>query len=682
MNTTNPGKPVTHTHNAWWQEDQVVIIYESREPVSTIADGIIISRKESIVKSLEKPVSDLNGFLSNKGFSISPIMVENTARSPLNVQVNQNPELIGKYLFTTMTAEREALTTIICFFRFMDQNLPQMTSGGALASRMQGNAQNEGVKGNTQDGDAGDSQHVNSSGRTTPKGSVPRIVDTINENLQLLQTERYTNDIRLIAACPSWYCGATTNGDPGPGDPPKPTGCPQMPPFPLPGHLSCQDTPGLWPITFPTLSAEMQDLTGDGVSVFVLDTMPKTGDLARAAEAAGEHNVLLLDVVNNVTHNYQLLPDSLDIPSIRQPATGKDIDGNLIGFRVPDHGLSVAGIIRDIAPSTQVECIRVLNDMCVGDMTTVTKALEYIANRMSMLNPDTQRRGDLYQKPVVINLSMVISPSDEDITNQQIDSALDLIRTNLLIPIKSLLQLGAVVVASAGNEADIHTDSGPSGSVAERPEALYPAAFAYDSVMINALAPNPVEILPVGAIDSKGNVTSYSCYPGPKGLATYGGAVPKKAATPSSNGMTQVTDIDAVIGLYSDMWYAALSHADPHPRYSAPNAHGWAYWVGTSFATPIITGLTARVMEAQLRGQIAQGTSVCHCMLHDVASANTIWSQVPSTVSAEGNILGKMIMAVQQCSSGTVEGQGQTQSKKDEDEGEGSVHIKISYERE
>lgn len=671
MNTTNPGKPVMHTHNAWWQEDQVVITFETRSPIIAFLDGRIVSNKEAIIASLnidgsvrdvvDAPKDGLKAFLRTHNFSIESIKVQDTLRSPSGEPAVPDPNLIGKYLFSSETSNHEQVTMVVCFFRFVDNNPP--------APLMPIDGAQQGAKG----------QEI-SYPPQQPKGSVPRIVDTINANLQVLK-DQY-NVKYITSACPAWYCGATGSNPPGPGTPPLPTGCPQMPPFPLPGHLSCPDTPGLWPMSFPTLSAEMQDLTGDGVYVFVLDTMPKPGDLTRAAEAAEDHNLLLLDVVNNVTHNYQLLPDSLDVPSRRQPATGKDIDGNLIGFRVPDHGLAVAGIVRDVAPSAQVECIRVLNDMCVGDMSTVTKALEYIANRMSSINPDTHKQGDLYQKPVVINLSMVISPSDEDITNQQIASDIDLIRTNMLEPIKSLLQLGVVFVSSAGNEADIHTGTGLSGSVAQRPEALYPAAFAYDSEMINALAPNPVEILPVGAVDSKGNVTSYSCYPGPQGIATYGGTVPKKAATRSPDGMTQVTDIDAVIGLYSDMWYAALSHADPHPRYPTPNAHGWAYWVGTSFATPIMTGLTARVMEGRLRGQIAQDKSVCHCMLNDVASADTIWSQLPATVSAEGYILGKMIVAVQQCSSGTIEGQEQTHSKKHEDQDEGSVHIKISYERE
>ena len=671
MDMTNPVKTVTHTHNAWWQEDQVVITFESREAIVSFLDGNIVSNKAAIVESLKIPT--LNEFLATKGFSISPIQVTDTLRPPSGVQVEQDPNLIGKYLFPTANAEQQILTTAICFFRFKELNVAHPTqsvnAGTNMPPATQGHVQDDDDKGEAEDNDADDRQ----TGGTTPKGPVPRIVDTINANLQVLRAEPY--NLHITAACPAWYCGATTQTDF-----PRPTGCPQMPPFPVPAQLSCPDSPGLWPMSFPTLSSEMQDLTGDGVNVFILDTMPKPGDIARAAEAAEDYNLLLLDVAKNVIHNYQLLPDSLDVPSPHQPATGKDIDGNLIGFRVPDHGLCVAGIIRDVAPSAQVECIRVLNDMCVGDMATVTKALEYIANRMSSINPDTKQHGDLFQKPVVINLSMVISPEDNDITNQQVTSALDLIRTNLLKPIMSLIQLGGVFASSAGNEADIHTTSGASSSATGRPKALYPAAFAYDSVMASALPFHPVEILPVGAIDSKGNVTSYSCYPGPKGIATYGGGVPKKATTHSTTGMTQVTDIDSVIGLYSDLWYAALAHSDPHPRYPAPNAHGWAYWVGTSFATPIIAGLAARVMEGKLRGQIPQTASVCHTILHDIANADTIWTQVPADVSSDGNILGKMIMAVQQCPGGTTGSQGHTKEKEDEDEG--SVHIKISYERE
>ncbi len=670
MDKTNPMLPM---HNAWWQENQVTITFETTTPIVTESRDGIISNKPVIVNSLK--IENLTRFLAQNGFSISSINVQDTLRSQVGQQAEQDPNLIGKYLFRTVTADRQVVTSAVCFFNFDDANSQSMSSSMNTGSGMDmppaktGDAEGNDKRDNG-DNDADDPPQKSGNGGTPPaKSAVPRLVDLINANLKTLQAAPY--NIPITAACPTWYSA---------GNPILPTGCPAIPPIPISENLSCASSPGLWPISFPTLSSDMQEMTGDGATVFVLDTLPKPGDMSRAAEAAEEHNLLMLDVLNNVTFNYQLLPDSLDVPGPNQPTTGKDIGGYLIGFHIPDHGLYIAGIVRDIAPGAHVECVRVLNDMCVGNMATVAKALETIQYRMSEINPDTKMQGDLYQKPVVINLSMVISPSDKNIQQQQVASDLDLIRKNLLIPIQTLIQLGAVFIASAGNEADLRADAAAMNPSGKRPKALYPAAFAYDTVLGNALPFNPIEIIPVGAVDSKGNTTTYSCYPGPKGIATYGGEVPKAAATPGPGGMTQAIDIDAVIGLYSNLWYPALSHTDPHPRYPVPNAHGWAYWVGTSFAAPIITGLAARVIEAKLRGQIPLTASVSHTILNTVANQQTTWTRVTPDVSTDGNIVGQMIMAVQQCPDDSTPGKAHKHETEDEDEIEVNINeVNITY---
>ena len=70
-------------------------------------------------------------------------------------------------------------------------------------------------------------------------------------------------------------------------------------------------------------------------------------------------------------------------------------------IEIADHGLFIAGIIHDIAPSAKIECVRVLDLYCVGDLYMFHDALQYIENRML-------QGGDLYQQPVVINMSLVI----------------------------------------------------------------------------------------------------------------------------------------------------------------------------------------------------------------------------------------------------------------------------------
>ncbi len=269
-----------------------------------------------------------------------------------------------------------------------------------------------------------------------------------------------------------------------------------------------------------------------------------------------------------------------------------------------DHGLFIAGIVRDIAPDAHVECIRALNDYCAGESTAFVKALETVANRMLLANPDDDnKQGDLYQKQVVINLSCVIPPDDVLIEHGITDPSA--VRNEIYKPIKDLVDLGALFVASAGNEGD--TRYQPANPSHVRPVALYPAQFAYKGVA--GKPPLGSSMIPVGAVDEHGKPTTYSCYPGNLGIATYGGDVPKHFKQDESGCFTEAEDIDALIGIYTSLSYPALLLEDCRPTYPVPNAHAWAYWSGTSFATPIITALAARFLQYKLLLAVQQCAS-------------------------------------------------------------------------
>src|SRR5260370_31238402 len=95
---------------------------------------------------------------------------------------------------------------------------------------------------------------------------------------------------------------------------------------------------------------------------------------------------------------------------------------------------------------------------------------------------------------------------------------LDKLRKDLLNSIQSLVNFGVVFAASAGNEGDLRFQ--PMNPNGERPEALYPAAFAYHGLV------HPRMMIPVGAVDKHGNAASYSCYRGPRRIAPYDGGSP------------------------------------------------------------------------------------------------------------------------------------------------------------
>lgn len=122
-----------------------------------------------------------------------------------------------------------------------------------------------------------------------------------------------------------------------------------------------------------------------------------------------------------------------------------------------------------------------------------------------------------------------------------------------------------------------------------RMQARYPAAFS--------------EVISVGAVDKSGNAAPYSDYPAlppyHNGIATYGGGLPTpEPSSPDPGVVTRIDDtkpIDAPRGVYSSPSYPGLSADDK--EYKARNNSAWAYWSGTSFATPIISAVAARLLE-------------------------------------------------------------------------------------
>ena len=435
-------------------------------------------------------------------------------------------------------------------------------------------------------------------------------------------------------------------------------GCPVSPPIPVeePGAS------GRCKISLRHLPDSLQDATGDSVTVFILDTLPPPDKIENAANNANS-NMLLQGMTTGMTkaQPFNAAPPAINlnysfnvnVPDPAQSATtGKDIYGRLVGFPMPDHGLAIAGIVRDLAPDANIECIRVLNDYGVGDINSLGNALNSIYNRMSQVNPDTGQQGDLYQKPVVINLSLVVLPPENDVrvTSDILQSTRDLLYSHM----QNLADLGAVFVASAGNDTDPRD---PKMNPTEmRFGSRYPAAFADDDIY------TLTSMIPVGAVNRQGKAASYSNYPGLHGIGTYGGELPKPepwlpSAMSHINAHVHTTNIDALCGVYTNSAYPALSgndHYPPlspevvpqgttYPHYMPSNSSTWAYWSGTSFATPIISALAARILQ----GKQPKDVDVRQAII-DAAKEETKW-----TGTEKGDVSGPMIMASQTWNDGT-----------------------------
>ena len=569
MNATQRGMFMFTEHVAWWPNNQVALTFHSSlHPTQ--------DNKQHIIDSLH--LDDINRFLGEKlqltlqSFDDKDISHPSEEKKEGESTSDEGGEEdkddhneknlnspLGKYLFPSPDPE-EPGSTLIAFF-----NVEPVTGA-----------------------DADQTDHTVAV--VNLFNTTPFIIGSSGERILIPPTS------------PNWDGGAT-------GD--VIHGCPAVPPMPVPTNSSC--TSGDSQISFQDLNEEIQNSKGEGVRVLILDTIPLPDIITNASNDANPpggvaRNQLLQEMTSGMQSTntfaaesslnadppaisvyYQSLSDDLENGDV--PETGKDINLQLVGYELPDHGLFVAGIIRTLAPRARIECVRLLNDFGVNTLSSLIQALEVIQIRMTT--------GDLRNTPVVINLSLVMTPYDDMfgdlgfITQDDAQKDIDL-RKALHDAITSLVNDGAVIVAAAGN--DSHSREMP-----DQMGPRHPAAYT--------------EVVAVAAVKGDGNAAPYSNSVAPDhGIATYGGgvAMPVNPQTPGlpvaptpTSCMTGAKDIDALVGVYTTLTYPRLVGPEPpdipgdcNETYPASQPDNyWAYWSGTSFSTPIISALVARILE-------------------------------------------------------------------------------------
>ena len=589
----------------WWVKNQVAFTFQSALPPTP-------ENKQPIINSLH--LTDLNEFLQRNQLSLQSFGEQDIAHPAPEVEGSTSPldeslGVLGKGLKAAGEGIEKLGETI-------------EDSGEKIIER----GEKVGGNGNGADNDL-----------TNPRGkylfpSPDRSGSTMITFFNIVPTENDPPDdvgvdqtVKVVNLFNNTPVIVTTSGEEiippiampnwlGGGTPDSTHGCPASPPIPVTAGDQCIAS-GYCPITLDGLSPTMQERFGDGVTVFVLDTMPTAEQLSNASNLANppgsgiRMNLLLQDMVTgmqsadtfsgivlnanapaiNVYHPQ--FPDYLE--NENAPRTGRDLYRILYGFKMPDHGLFVAGIIRDLAPNAKIECVRVLNDYGVGRVNDLMQALEIIQGRMI--------GGDLQGLPVVINLSLVITPESElfgtlgFVLPEQPDGPPDtILREGLHQVIQSLVNSGAVIVASAGNDSN-------SPEMPGRVGPRYPARFS-ETVSVASVTK--------GGVASIFSNMATATPEQPNGIATLGGNVAEPVAPIPPDCMTGATDIAYIIGVYSSDFYPKLSVNDCNDYYSAPNTSAWAYWSGTSFATPIISALAARMIEGLAAGSVPSSQQV------------------------------------------------------------------------
>ncbi|MFN2199692.1 MAG: S8/S53 family peptidase [Caldilineaceae bacterium] len=219
-----------------------------------------------------------------------------------------------------------------------------------------------------------------------------------------------------------------------------------------------------------------------------------------------------------------------------------------------DHGVFVSSLVQAFAPKANVHLYRVLKDSGEADTWLLaTKVMKFLGEN----SPSRTT-------PVVLNFSLglwCLEPPPEHWQEEETPFAmLDRLLTEAE-------EAGAVIVAAAGNDSNRFEDYvlGPA----------YPASAPFS--------------ISVGAAALSGSPTCYSHQaqvfaPGGDGIAS---ATPPATPIPDSASTYCVPNHESCTS--DDCEYGVLGLSADSPSH-------YAYWSGTSFASPIVSGLAARIL--------------------------------------------------------------------------------------
>jgi hypothetical protein len=380
--------------------------------------------------------------------------------------------------------------------------------------------------------------------------------------------------ITLVSVSPNWLAGGVAHG----------IGVVSPGAWPEQAHVEA----GRWPqFILRAKNLEAETSQGNGLHIAILDTAPCLHEIVAAYKKWCEPAEAFLH--QNVVTPHRLIESMLcpDGPLHVYPATLEDL--RLVApytslghpYSMPDHGLFVAGIIHTFVPQATLHLYEVMNSYGVGCVETLLKGLIN-----ALKQPD-------HQRPKIINCSLVLglpldgSPDPDFPYELPEPTHLE----KMLKPLEDIFDLiaeeGIVVIAAAGNDAqDGH----------KRPPARYPAAF--QSVIGVGALPRP----PHGTPHKKTSYSNQADHPKGNGYVTLGG---------------EEGEEQGVLGVY----------ISPIPRYNGTfpnnkrefkrdrveyhsNNTGWAWWAGTSFAAPIITGILARYWNTAALNDLAGARSL------------------------------------------------------------------------
>jgi Subtilase family len=431
----------------------------------------------------------------------------------------------------------------------------------------------------------------------TVRDPVPMALSYLQGHLEhLAQAGLY-----VVSAMPNWLVTAAPfYADGGPALPPHPS-----PVLPSPAPANALSG---WRIRLMDSGIPLDSKGAEDVLVAVLDTSPHPDRLRSAATRPElRRNWLLQRLATDLRNEDGSFAVEYDrYPQSNEVRTGHDNAGDASYYLMPDHGLSVAGLIRDVAPRARIRLVRVLNDYGGGDLYSLFAALTDLEREM--VSGSIRR--------LVINLSLTIMPDIRRLPYIWFDHrqwpttqlngvirVLNHVEEGLRLLFESLQSHGALIVAAAGNDSSSAFEKGLPPRPPRAP-ARYESTLSVSSVNSYFVPSKFANAANIPPFDS--------------GVATFGGE--------SYNAASAEGQSDAVRGLY-------LSPLFPSGE---QNTSGWADWCGSSFATPIVSALGAHLM--------AQGWSASNVVIRLAAGSQErrsehLFGSTPDAPTLLGNIV-------------------------------------------
>jgi len=248
---------------------------------------------------------------------------------------------------------------------------------------------------------------------------------------------------------------------------------------------------------------------------------------------------------------------------------------------VDEHGFYVAGLVHRLAPQSDIHLVDVLNEKSQGELFGLLQSLYQLGVQAA-----EQAGDDRPLQDTVINLSLGASFSETMLLRSKTRDAIKdlydaVVGSNVQAPpflsqlladmvehfhyvpslrmvLQALHTLGAVVVAAAGNDSGQHYGVEP---------AQIPARYP--------------EVIGVAASTQHGQL---ACFSNQGEVLAPGGGTPDDVCPP--------------VDFTTDCRDVAMISLVPRVK---PYMSGYAFWQGTSFAAPIVSGLAALVIEKHKR---------------------------------------------------------------------------------